>query len=124
MAGIIGDYMRREEMYIQFAGDVADEYNPAGGLLTLDISVDVTNATGNYNPMSGVTEVTVNITGGTAPGAKVNGQANTVVVAITDGRGTLTVTATGVGTVALAMVDSGGTGLDVDETVTVNFTAA
>jgi len=122
--GLIVDYMGREEKYIQFAGDDGDEFNPPAGDLTFDITIEVTNGLGNKNPLSQVTEVTVNIDGGTAGTPSVNGFGSSCVVAIEEGAGTLTVAAASAGTVKLSLEDSGETGLDVSEKVTVKFTAA
>lgn len=114
-------YMLRKQFAIQF---VPDTYNDAGAN-TVTVNIKVTDSEGvTIGKLSNVTEVTVSKSGDTTPGglATINGSAGPVVVTVVDGVASVTVAANaGPGVVALALSDSGATGLDVSDTAAVTF---
>lgn len=117
------DQFRLYEDQIQFIGEpyAASTGTPA------DVTVHVTDDTGNRSLFTVVTQVTVNISGGGATNKRlvVNGVAGAVnasaVVTLVDGQAELQVTTTSAGTVDLTLTDSGSSGLDVSDTATVTF---
>ena len=116
----VRDQFRLAEAQIQYIGE---PFNPAGGLLEVEVPIEVTDSNGIRSLLSGVTEVTVSITSGTAAG-KVLGNGNqTQVVALSEGRGVVIVKATSTGTIALDLEDSAGSGLDVSDTALVTFSS-
>ena len=117
---------------IQYDPDV---YNPAGGVTVETVTTKITDADGKDLLIHNVTEVTVRIAAD-APGASTlalpdgtpgtgAGVGATIVVPFTYGVASSNVIVTavgGVGAVVLDLVDSGGTGLDVSDTATINYT--
>lgn len=123
------------EAQIQF---IDEPYNPGASELSVEVTVDVTDAEATRMLMSGyslpgklpINAVQVNITGGTAVGRRlVAGSTGGIVatggqsmrLSLVEGRGLPLVEADGTGTVLLSLTDVAGTGLDVSDTATVTF---
>ena len=128
---IVAD-LREKEDALAFE---AAAYNPAAGLLEVEVTVEVQDADGDKVSVSdsdvpakpGIEEVTVDITGGTATVKRLKGSGPegaedaSLVVKLRNGKGTFTVLADTTGTVLLGLTDSQVTGLNAADTATVTF---
>lgn len=115
-------WIQSHDTSIQFTDDPTDIL-PGVVATPLTVEVAVTDSTGVKNTISpSATEVTVNIFSDGTGGAQVNGGAGPLVVILTNGVGTFSLEDGGSpGAVVLSLTDSGGSGLDVSDLLTVNF---
>lgn len=125
--------LRLSETQIQFKPDTYA--GAAGSPGSVDVKIFVTDDSGVQSlfadqavtGLPAVTQVTVDITGGTATSKTLSagGQTSPVdgslVVTLVGGEATVSARGTGAGTVTLGLTDSGGSGLDVSDTATVTF---
>lgn len=114
-------FVQSLDSQIQFIDDPTDVLNETIGT-PLIVSMGVCLGTGEVEPFTLVTEVTVSILSDTTGGAQINGGVIPVVVPLVNGIGTVSVTAIGpAGAVELELTDSGGSGLDVSDVLTINW---
>lgn len=115
-------YVQSRDAAIQFVDNVDDLINESIGVVGgTDIAIAVTDSTGAIDTFSTVSQVTVEIDSDTTGGALIEG-VTTYVLNLTDGQGSVNlVDGGGAGTVVLRLVDSGGTGLDITDLMTVNY---
>jgi len=115
-------WVQSGDMIIQFFsvnGPSSDNTysGPHAGTL---VNVGVTNGVGVLDPFNNTATIELAITGGTAASPKINGVVGPVLLTVSHGMASATISASGAGSVLLGL-QNGNTSLDHSDTATVNL---
>lgn len=102
-------------------GATASTLAPAGGVLSVDVEVDLTDTLNKLDTFNQSAEVTVTMFGGSATGKKLNGGTSPVVLTMQDGKATVTASATSTGTMILHLSAPSPASLGVTDVLTITL---